>query len=291
MSQIISTPQQINQHPVNNSSSKQLFSFSKADRFSMPKKIMNHKISYDLPSMKSSRAAGIGYGGRDIFKTGVDSPSPTNYNHKSDFNATTVSKAFSFGIAREAYSKVYIKEHPIRDPSVPGPGQYQIPGIVGNEASKYTMRPKTVSMSDLNYKGQPGPGSYEPKPALNDKGYYYVSKFKNSMATSIDPPTKKSVPGPGQYEFNQGMNQQGSYFVSKFMSSMCRTHYHADRSTLLGQKLQTPGPGNYRLPSDFGYYESKKKYDSQRSATGSPARRMASSASQPVLNNNKKEEL
>jgi len=27
----------------------------------------NQKISYDLPSMKSTRAAGIGYGNRDIF--------------------------------------------------------------------------------------------------------------------------------------------------------------------------------------------------------------------------------
>lgn len=65
---------------------------------------------------------------------------------KSDFNSTTSSKAFSFGIAREAYSKVYIKEHPIRDPSVPGPGQYTVPTLVGNEANKYTMRPKTMSM-------------------------------------------------------------------------------------------------------------------------------------------------
>lgn len=80
----------------------------------------------------------------------VDSPSPTNYNMKSEFNATTSSKAFSFGIAREAYSKVYIKEHPNPDPSVPGPGQYQIPAIVGNEASKFTMRPKTVSMCKIN---------------------------------------------------------------------------------------------------------------------------------------------
>lgn len=46
------------------------------------------------------------------------------------------------------------------------------------------------------------------------------------------------------------------------MSSMCRTHYHADRKTLLSFKMQTPGPGNYRLPSDFGYYENKKKYES-----------------------------
>lgn len=52
----------------------------------------------------------------------VDSPSPTNYNTKSDFNPTATSKAFSFGIAREAYSKVYIKENPNRDPNVPGPG-------------------------------------------------------------------------------------------------------------------------------------------------------------------------
>jgi hypothetical protein len=75
----------------------------------------------------------------------VDSPSPTSYNKKSDFNPTATAKAFSFGIAREAYSKVYIKENPPRDPSVPGPGQYQIPGVTGIEASKYTMRPKTVN--------------------------------------------------------------------------------------------------------------------------------------------------
>ena len=66
------------------------------------------------------------------------------------------------------------------------------------------------------------------------------------------------------------------------MGSMCRTHYHADRKTLLSHKLQTPGPGNYRLPSDFGYYENKKKYESQRTG-GSPPRRMIASASHPVL--------
>jgi len=32
------------------------------------------------------------------------------YNAKSEFNATPANKAFSFGIAREAYSKVYLKE-------------------------------------------------------------------------------------------------------------------------------------------------------------------------------------
>jgi len=46
-----------------------------------------------------------------------------------------------------------------------------------------------IFLENLLYKGQPGPGQYEPKPALNDKGYYFNSKFKNSSATSIDPPT------------------------------------------------------------------------------------------------------
>lgn len=32
-----------------------------------------------------------------------DSPSPTNYNLKSEFTKSPSNKAFSFGIAREAY--------------------------------------------------------------------------------------------------------------------------------------------------------------------------------------------
>lgn len=51
-----------------------------------------------------------------------ESPAPNSYSQKSIFINTPSSKAFSFGIAREAYSKVYIKEHPARDPNVPGPG-------------------------------------------------------------------------------------------------------------------------------------------------------------------------
>lgn len=103
--------------------------------------------------MKTTRAAGIGYGSRDIFKNRSkefisndildDSPPPTNYNMKSEFNPSPTTKAWSFGIAREAYSKVYIKENPLADASVPGPGQYSIPPIIGKESLKYTLRPKT----------------------------------------------------------------------------------------------------------------------------------------------------
>eukprot|EP00347_Sterkiella_histriomuscorum_P017541 403348945 len=322
MSQVVSTPQQINQHPVNNSTSKQLFSFSKAERFGQPKSMMNHRIAYDLPSMKSTRAAGLGYGSRNAFNIRNDSPSPTNYNLKSEFTKSPSNKAFSFGISREAYSKVYIKENPLADASVPGPGQYQIPPIVGKEALKYTLRPKTQNPYTQTYKGQPGPGQYDTKPALNDKGLYFNSKFKNSSATSIDPPSsvrfkdingklvfdvnniqilgKRSVPGPGTYQPNIEMNKTGSYFVSNFQSSMCRSHYHFDRQTnILGSTMKgTPGPGNYRLPSDFGYYEASKKlsntqsnFFSTRNSDSKQISRMGKSASQPHLDKDKHKEL
>jgi len=31
------------------------------------------------------------------------------------------------------------------------------------------------------------------------------------------------------------------------------------RTGSMGYFEKTPGPGNYRIPSDFGYYESKHK--------------------------------
>jgi len=42
-----------------------------------------------------------------------DAPAPTAYNPKSDFDRNSPhGRAFSFGISREAYSKVYVKESP-----------------------------------------------------------------------------------------------------------------------------------------------------------------------------------
>jgi hypothetical protein len=92
----------------------------------------NHKVSYEIPNTISTRSAGIGYGSRKIFLSSgkftpvcnliLETPPPNIYQLKSDFNKVPSAKAFSFGIAREAYSKVYLKENPARDPNVPGPG-------------------------------------------------------------------------------------------------------------------------------------------------------------------------
>lgn len=165
-------------------------------------------------------------------------PAPSLYNIKSEFSSTPVSKAISFGIAREAYSKVYIKESPPIDKSIPGPGQYVVPPKIG-DAQKYTMRPKTINpCNDLTYsyvfvesmttiRINPGPGAYEMKPALNQNGAYFNSKYHNSMATTMAPSRslrflelknspEKLNPGPGRYTPMGEMTKQGSYFVSKF---------------------------------------------------------------------------
>lgn len=77
----------------------------------------------------------------------------------------------------------------------------------------------------------------------------------------------KKLPGPGTYSPKGEINKDGDYYPSQYQSSLCRTFYHHDRNTLENQKslnskvltyiLATPGPGTYRLPSDFGQYEAK----------------------------------
>lgn len=79
---------------------------------------------------------------------------------------------------------------------------------------------------------------------------------------------RNDVPGPGNYKVeNTGISkvicfnikQTGSYPTSNLHSSKCRSFPHDARKTASVSSLATPGPGNYRLPSDFGYYESKTK--------------------------------
>lgn len=64
------------------------------------------------------------------------------------------------------------------------------------------------------------------------------------------------------------MTENGKYSLSNFKSSKCRTFSHDIRKTYSQGNfglyifliiLVTPGPGSYRIPSDFGYYESKNR--------------------------------
>lgn len=109
----------------------------------------------------------------------------------------------------------------------------------------------------------PGPGSYRPKVNINSLGVYFASNIPNSCAPRIAPssdisrkiPVQTRIPGPGSYYPKDGLSGDGSYFLSRIPSSQCRTFGRSTRSVSV-QRLQTPGPGSYRLPSDFGFYDS-----------------------------------
>ena len=157
------------------------------------------------------------------------------------------------------------------DESVPGPGAYNIPDRWGKEGLHWTLKPKLNNLMFTNSSQMPGPGTYEVPQSINKTGNYFNSKFKSSQCGVFSPArstrfsdyknNRSGIPGPGTYSPGSAITKDGNYFLSKFKSSNCRTFYHYNRDTMSSVKKQRnmPGPGMYRLPSEFGYYESSKK--------------------------------
>ena len=184
------------------------------------------------------------------------------------------------------------------DASVPGPGSYSIPGIVGREGQPVSMKGKNekerskinqriliyFSLADLT--GYiPGPGAYQPKLQPDKDGRYFVSSLKSVPASTFGGPAAKSprftrergnyTPGPGSYNFQLGVGENKQFSISSMRSPAMSTFYHSDRKIFEiskdhGRKchiiassnpsfLDMPGPGKYQAPSEFGIYASKHK--------------------------------
>ncbi len=77
---------------------------------------------------------------------------------------------------------------------------------------------------------------------------------------------EKVRPGPGNYALISATSRTGTYFLSRFRSSACRRFGSELRSTLALFPV-SPGPGTYRLPSEFGHYESQEKYVAETART------------------------
>lgn len=69
------------------------------------------------------------------------------------------------------------------------------------------------------------------------------------------------VPGPGAYDTTKtDMSPQGKYVISKMQNCLTRK-FAISRRKPLAERSDSPGPGNYKLPSEFGYYMSRKAYE------------------------------
>jgi hypothetical protein len=166
-------------------------------------------IFYDLPSTKTKRVTGLGYGRRFeslINPAMMASPPPTRYDLQSAFGGRSPqSRAFSFGLSREHFKKVYIKENLYTDPVVPGPGTYDMNNEKKlHEGLKYSLRPKTTKDSSFQNttKGFPGPGTYELTATEDKSGFCFVSKYKSSTGTKIHVVSQGNLTGSDRIDVN-----------------------------------------------------------------------------------------
>jgi len=90
---------------LNNSKSKQSYSFGKEARFSKKNSLVSSaSLMYNLPSVKMSRATSLGVGERMSFGN-KNRNQPPFYNIPSEFD-NKKNQGFSFGISRDYYKKV-----------------------------------------------------------------------------------------------------------------------------------------------------------------------------------------
>ena len=64
----------------------------------------------------------------------------------------------------------------------------------------------------------------------------------------------KMTPGPSDYA-NKTIEPDGIYFLSTMKGSGRRAILGGRRDLKMEGNRETPGPGTYRAPSDFGHYE------------------------------------
>jgi hypothetical protein len=228
-----------------------------------------------------------------MFSLKTKGPDPGAYVPPTMFSKEPKGRAHTFGASFSIYENVYIKGNIKADKNVPGPGTYTLPERVGKDGRHFTIKGRLSNNALKHSASKPGPGTYEPPTSINKTGKYFNSKYKNSMARVMSPSRSvrfpnyakgqnRGMPGPGTYNPGATITKDGNYFVSQYKSSMCRTFYHCDRdiSTASKSKKSNPGPGMYRLPSEFGYYESKK---CQLGSTFKKLKRRAKSVEDPRI--------
>ena len=263
--------EQVHNHPLNDSPSKQQFSFPKAPRFReyrSPYALRSlTQVQYTLPSTFNKKGYSFGNAQRKSIIGDCRnpekslSPAPGAYTPSSRDDKIP---GWSFGCSKKAETPGSRSSKHLTDN--PGPGAYNItPEDFGKFANKYSMRAKASPPRTLYPAPRsqtPGPGSYHPRIDINALGVYFASNVPSSRAPRISPsceivrkvPLRMVGPGPGAYDPKTNISKDGAYFVSNIHSTQCRSFGKEVRSHSV-HRLQTPGPGSYRVPSDFGFYD------------------------------------
>ena len=237
---------------IDNSPTKQSYSFSKAPRF--PKIRANTMKFYDIPQKTCKRAPSFGYGIRYDFAPKKENitPAPYNCNYVIGSNHPYAPK-YSFGLGRELMKKDY-------DQKFPGPGRYDyVVNTIGNEGVKYSMKGKYGDLYARN-SFSPGPALYSPLLKINPEGVFPDSKFKNVQSVDFSKAGARFrekleiTPGPADYK-KAGLF--GNIFNSQFKSTHGKP-IEGRYKQFSFEINNNPGPGAYECYGDFNTRRFKK---------------------------------
>ena len=241
---------------LNTSTTKQAYSFGKANRFNNNKKIDFSFHFYDIPSTQSKRYTSLGYGKKGEYDKNIGCGSNQLYAAPSYFDPKkNNSPAYSFG--RE------IRTKKIKDLS-PGP-KYLPPinlvkGIPSTIFGKEGLNASKILRKNYSLLG---PGSY-----FNEKNHELSVSFTSNLPNSVNliigrekrfrKLFKDTTPGPGRYNIPSLINETGIINNSKFMSSPARSFIGMKNIRLVKNKDFTPGPGHYNFFSIFEGFSKDK---------------------------------
>ena len=272
---------------IDNSTSKQKYSFPKAERF--PKISIYGAMSfYNLPSVKNKRSTSFGYGSRYNFVPKDSDTTPSCYNYCYGVQSKQpYSPKYSFGLGREKIVRTL-------DKNIPGPGKYYSPlQSIGKDSPKYSMKGKS---KDSFYPriDSPGPAAYDPKTKMNSRGVFGIAGFKNVKSYDFSKGVQNRfdykievTPGPSEYKNNKSLI--GNIYNSKFKS----THgIHMGSRHETKDKDNYPGPGAYERFGDFYKYNDRSMniFSSNRKNSHSN-QTPDKSKKEEDLSNSKKEEV
>lgn len=246
---------------LNNSSTKQAYSFGRAIRFKSSEKKDNTYQFYNIPEKKDLRATSLGYGKKCNYNQIVGCGSNKLYAAPSYFDPSQHNApVYSFGVSRPTQRK---------EEQSPGPKyncrtkiQEGIPSyIFGKSGMKKNRKMRRIS-------SLPGPGAY-----YNERNHKLSESFSSNLMNSANiiighekrflNPLKDRTPGPGEYEIPGLITKSGMLYNSKYVSIPARSFLGGKNERLVRKKDTSPGPGQYNFFSIFeGYtreFVSKKK--------------------------------
>lgn len=229
---------------------------------------------YTLPEVKSKRAAAFGYGTKYDFTKENKDKSQVFYNTSKGFNPeSSHAPKYSFGISRNFFDKVYYESNKMIDKNVPGPAKYLTYKPFGSEAPKYSMTGKGIDIMKKVKSKEPGPGEYKHM-TMTIEGKYPLSKFRNTATITFginkekrfNYNVKEKTPGPDSYNIKNMIDGKGFIYPSRFRSATASsitgkgkdlsTKYTNYKSKI--NLILAPGPGSYRIFSEFGIYEKER---------------------------------